>query len=229
MSEFFDLIQSLDLFELFNKIQNDIFYINEIRKFDLEIPQCVKNKISILKFYMSEKWLDDFPEQSLILKFIQDEKELFYLPESADFYYLYYHLLRATKNYLEKGKKIYNEYTSINYYKLNLELIEKKLNATKFFEIYFEKGSNFTEEDLISVRKTKDELNDEEFNFNSKEMISGEPEPLKELISESELIKEEKTESDEIELEPKTKEISQIEIEVEEVNLDDEVTFKSFV
>ena len=106
MSEFYNLIQSLDLFELFEKIQNNIFYIIELRKFDLKIPLCVENEQYILKFNLMEKWLDDFPKQSLILKFIEEEKKLFYLPESADFYYLYYHLLIACKDYLKTGKKI---------------------------------------------------------------------------------------------------------------------------
>ena len=242
MSEFYNLIQSLDLFELFEKIQNNIFYIIELQKFDLKIPLCIENEQSILKFYLMEKWLDDFPKQSLILKFIQEEKKLFYLPESADFYYLYYHLLIACKDYLETGKKIYDDKTQINYYSLNDELIEKKLNATKFFMIYLEKGSNFTDEDFYLAKKTKDELN-EQFNFNSSKMTSESVEySAAEKIEPSKIISEPtefsavtKTESDEFVslLDESESEIikkgSQIEIEVEELNLDEEVNFQSFV
>ena len=87
------------------------------------------------------------------------------------------------------------------------------------------------------AKKGKDELN-EEFNFNSSEMTSEpvreEPSEMISELTEFSLVK--KTESDEFlklpeEFEPKIKkeENSQIEIEVEEVNLDDEVNFKSFV
>ena len=230
MSEFYKTIQSLDLFDLFHKIQDNILYIIELQKFDLEIPLCVENEQNILNFYLIEKWLDEFPQQSLIFKFIQEGKKLFYLPESADFYYLYYHLLRACKNYMKTGKKIYNDKTQLNYYKLNDELIQKKLNATAFFEIYLEKGPNFTDEDFFLARKEKDELN-EEFNFNSSQMTS---EPVRE--ESSKMISELPEEFDEFlippeefELEIKKEENSQIEIEVEELNLDDEVNFKSFV
>ena len=85
MSEFHKIIQSLDLFELFKKIQDNIFYIIELEKFDLKVPLCAENEQNILNFYLMEKWLDDFPKQSLIIKFIQEKKKLFYLPESADF------------------------------------------------------------------------------------------------------------------------------------------------
>ena len=125
MSEFYKVIKSLDLFELFEKIQDNIFFIIDLQKFDLAIPLCIQNEQNILNFYLTEKWLDDFPKQSLIFKFIEEEKKLFYLPESVDFYYLYYHLLIACKNYLKTGKKIYDDKTQINYYKLNDELIEK--------------------------------------------------------------------------------------------------------
>ena len=237
MSEFYKVIKSLDLFELFEKIQGNIFFIIDLQKFDLAIPLCIQNEQNILNFYLTEKWLDDFPKQSLIFKFIEQEKKLFYLPESADFYYLYYHLLIACKNYLKTGKKIYDYETQINYYKVNDELISKKLNATKFFEIYLEKGSNFSDEDFFMAKKGKDELNDE-FDFGSREMTS---EPItkeaSEMMSElTEFLLKKKTESDEFltiseDFEPETKkeENSQVEIEVEKVNLNEEVKFESFV
>ena len=231
MAEFYKLIQSLDLFELLEKIQDNIIFINDLQKFGLQTPVCIQNEQNILNFYLTEKWLDDFPKQSLIIKFIEEEKKLFYLPESVDFYYLYYHLLRGCKNYLETGQEIYDDEIQLNYNKLNDELIEKKLNATKFFEIYLKKGSNFSDEDFFLAKKEKDELN-EEFNFNSSEMTS---EPLREdsseMISElSEFSLKKKTESNEF-FEPETKkeENSQVEIEVEEVKLDEEVKFESFV
>ena len=99
MSEFYKEIKFLDLFQLFDKIQDNIFFINDLQKFDLVTPLCVQNEQAILKFYLAEKWLDEFPKQSQILKFIEDEQKLFYLPDSPEHYFLYFHLLKACKNY----------------------------------------------------------------------------------------------------------------------------------
>ena len=240
MSEFYKEIKFLDLFELFNKIQDNIFFINDLQKFDLVTPLCIQNEQAILNFYLAEKWLDDFPKQSLIFKFIEEEKKLFYLPDSVEYYYIYYHLLKAYNNYLKTGKRIYDDESQIDYYKISNELLEKKLNATKFFEIYLEKGSNFTDEDFFFAKKNKDELN--EFNFASSKLSTEETsemssEPVTKDSETIELTKfslNEKTGSDEFltgdfEVETKKEENSQVEIEVEEVNLNDEVKFESFV
>ena len=224
MAEFYKLIQTLDLFELLEKVQSNIIFINDLQKFGLQTPVCIQNEQNILNFYLSEKWLNDFPKQLLILKLIEEEKKLFYLPELTDFYYLYYHLLRTFSNYLETGQKIYDDETQLNYDKLNDEMIEKQLNATKFFEIYLKKGSNFTE-DFFLAKKDKDELDFASSKITSDEMVS----------QLSNFLLKEKTESDESvtvagESESELKEDdSQIEIEVEEVNLDDEVKFESFI
>ena len=144
------------------------------------------------------------------------------MPESVDFYYLYYHLLRACKNYLETGQQIHDDETQLNYNKLNDELIEKRLNATKFFEIYLKKGSNFSGEDFFLAKKEKDELNE----ITSESVI----EDANGMISElSEFSLKKKVESGEGESEPEIKIDSQVEIELEEVNLDEEVKFDSFV
>ena len=109
-AQFYKLIQSFDLFQLLEKIQDNIIFI-DLQKFDLPTPVCIENEQSILNFYLAEKWLNDFPKQSLIIKLIEEEKKLFFLPESEDFYYLYYHLLMAFNNYLETGQKIYDDKT----------------------------------------------------------------------------------------------------------------------
>ena len=242
MSEFYKGIKFLDLFQLFDKIQDNIFYINDLQKFDLVTPLCLQNEQAILKFYLAEKWLDDFPKQSQILKFIEDENKLFYLPDSPEHYFIYFHLLKACKNYLKTGKLIYDTTSQIDYYKINDELLEKKLNATKFFEIYLKKGSNFTDEDFFLAKKDKDELN--EFNFVDSESSA---EETTRMSSEPVIESDEMTEFNKFSLEEKTKsneslttledfdesetkkDNSQVEIEVEEVNLNDEVKFESFV
>ena len=211
--EFYKLVKTLDLFELLEKVQDNIIFINDLEKFGLSAPLCIMNEQAILNFYLSEKWLNDFPKQSLVLKLIEEDKKLFYLPESPDFYYLYYHLLRAFSNYLETGQKIYDEDTALNYDRLNDELIEKQLNATKFFEIYLKKGSNFSEEDFFLAKKDKaDEMVSELSEFSLKEKN----ESVEESVGESEP-------------EMKQEDNSQIEIEIEEVKLDEEVKFESFV
>ena len=219
----YKLIQSLDLFQLLEKIQDNIIFISDLQKFDLPIPVCLENEQNILNFYLQEKWLNDFPKQSLIIKLIEEEKKLFYLPESEDFYYLYYHLLMAFNNYLETGQKIYDDETQLNYDKLNDELIEKQLNATKFFEIYFKKGSNFSEEDFFLAKKEKNDFDNSittEMNFEEKKIESSE------LLAAIAAAGESESES---EFEQQLKKDSHIEIEVEELNLNDEVKFESFV
>ena len=62
MAEFYKLIQSLDLFELLEKIQDNIILIDDLQKFGLETPVCIQNEQFILNFYLTEKWLDDFPK-----------------------------------------------------------------------------------------------------------------------------------------------------------------------
>ena len=211
--EFYKIVKTLDLFELLEKVQDNIIFINDLEKFDLSAPLCIMNEQAILNFYLSEKWLNDFPKQSLVLKLIEEDKKLFYLPESSHFYYLYYHLLRAFSDYLETGQKIYDDNTALNYDRLNDEMIEKQLDATKFFLIYLKKGSNFTEEDFFWAKKDKvNETISELSEFSSKEKN----ESVEESVGESEP-------------EIKQEDNSQFEIEFDEVKLDEEVKFESFV
>ena len=211
--EFYKIVKTLDLFELLEKVQDNIIFINDLEKFGLSAPICIMNEQAILNFYLSEKWLNDFPKQSLVLKLIEEDKKLFYLPESSHFYYLYYHLLRAFSDYLETGQKIYDDNTALNYDRLNDEMIEKQLDATKFFLIYLKKGSNFTEEDFFWAKKDKvNETISELSEFSSKEKN----ESVEESVGESEP-------------EIKQEDNSQFEIEFDEVKLDEEVKFESFV
>ena len=211
--EFYKIVKTLDLFELLEKVQDNIIFINDLEKFGLSAPICIMNEQAILNFYLSEKWLNDFPKQSLVLKLIEEDKKLFYLPESSHFYYLYYHLLRAFSDYLETSQKIYDDNTALNYDRLNDEMIEKQLDATKFFLIYLKKGSNFTEEDFFWAKKDKvNETISELSEFSLKEKN----ESVEESVGESEP-------------EIKQEDNSQFEIEFDEVKLDEEVKFESFV
>ena len=213
--EFYKSVKTLDLFELLQKMQDNIIFINDLKKFDLSAPLCIMNEQAILNFYLSEKWLYDFPKQSLILKLIDEEKKLFYLPESSYFYYLYYHLLRAFGSYLETGKKIYDEDTVLNYDRLNDEIIEKELDATKFFLIYLEKGSNFAEKDFFWAKKDKINEISEPSEFSLKEKNDS----VQESVSEPELV------GGESEPEIKQEDNSQLEVDFDEVKLDEEVKF----
>ena len=200
--EFYKLVKTLDLFELLEKVQNNIIYINDLKKFGLSVSLCALNQQTILEFYLSEKWLNDFPKKSLVLKLIEEDKKLFYLPESSHFYYLYFHLLRAFSDYLETGQKVYDDETPLNYDKLNDEIIEKQLDATKFFLIYFKKGSNFTEGDFLWAKKDEAKLS--EFSLKQKN------ESVDESVGESEP-------------EIKQEDNSQFEIEFDELKVDEKV------
>ena len=41
--EFYKLVKTLDLFELLEKIQDNIIFINDLKKFDLTVPLCIMN------------------------------------------------------------------------------------------------------------------------------------------------------------------------------------------
>ena len=203
--EIYKSLKTLDLFEVLQKVQDNIIFINDLDKFGLSAPICIMNEQAILNFYLSEKWLNDFPKQSLVLKLIEEDKKLFYLPESSHFYYLYYHLLRAFNEYLETRQEIYDDSLPLNYDKLNDEMIEKQLDATKFFLIYLKKGSNFTKEDFYMAKK--DNLN---------EIIS----EISELGIKEKFVEETVGQS---EPEMKQEDESQFEIEFDEVKLDEEI------
>ena len=202
--EIYKSLKTLDLFEVLRKVQDNIIFINDLDKFGLSAPICIMNEQAILNFYLSEKWLNDFPKQSLVLKLIEEDKKLFYLPESSYFYYLYYHLLRAFDQYLETGQEIYDDNMLLNYDKLNDEIIEKQLDATKFFLIFLKKGPNFTEEDYFMAKK--DNLN---------ETVSD----LSELGINEKFVEETVGQS---EPEIKQQDDSQFEIDFDEVKLDEE-------
>ena len=213
--EFYKLVKTLDVFELLQKIQDNIIFIRDLKKFGLSAPLCIMNEQAILNLYLSEKWLYDFPKQSLVLKLIEEEKKLFYLPESSYFYYLYYHLLLAFSKYLETGKKIYDDNTTLNYDRLNDEIVEKEMDATKFFLIYLQKGSNFTKEDFFWAKK--DKINDTISEL-SELPLKEKNESVQGSVGEPELI-------DEPEPEIKQEDNSQFEIELDEVNSSEEVKF----
>ena len=211
---FYKSFKTLDVLELLQKIQDNIILISDLKKFGLSVPLCTMNEQAILNFYLSEKWLYDFPKQSLVLKLIEEEKKLFYLPESSYFYYLYYHLLLAFSKYLETGKKIYDDNTILNYDRLNDEMIEKEMDATKFFLIYLQKGLNFTKEDFLWAKKDKiGETISEVSELSLKEKNE---ESVQDTVSEPDL-------AGESEPEIKQEDDSQFEIEFDEVNLGEEV------
>ena len=131
------------------------------------------------------------------------------MPEE-DYYYLYYHLLKAYKNFLKLDKEIHDAETPLDYGTISDYLIRNNLNATKFFEVYLEKGQNLNNSDLASASlKQNDELPDSQINeqFIPPKMIS---EPvLSSIDSENE-------NENEIEI-AKTVPSSDLEIELEDI------------
>ena len=179
--------KSADMFQLLKRMQNHLVDFKTLEIFALPKPVCLQNEYSINMFHLSNKWLGDFPDLKVIKKFIKDEKKLFYVPEE-DYYYLYYHLLLACKEFLKLGnKKIYDDETRLDYDKISDYLIRKNLNATKFFEVYLEKGENLNSDDLVhATLEEVDEVTDYKFDekFIPRRMMSSEPIEIKEKADE---------------------------------------------
>ena len=151
-----------DLFKLLERMQTYLFDFQKLKLFTLPKPVCLQNEYAMNMFYLCNEWLDDFPDLQTIEKFIEDEKQLFYMPKQQEYYYLYYHLLVAYKKFLKSGKEIYDDETLLDYDKISDYLVRKNLNATKFFEVYLEKGENLSEErDLVHI--TLDEVTSGKF------------------------------------------------------------------
>ena len=166
MSSFHHNTKKSDLFQLLKQMQSHLFDFNTLEIFTLPKPVCLQNEYAINMFYLSNKWLDDFPSLKTIKKFIKDEKKLFYMPVEEDHYYLYYHLLVAYNNFLKLGKnKIYDDESLLDYDKISNYLIRKNLNATKFFEAYLEKVKELNDDDLVNATlKEFDEVTDYKFD-----------------------------------------------------------------
>ena len=167
--------KSDDMFDLLKRMQNHLIDFKTLEIFTLPKPVCLQNEYTINMFYLSNKWPEDFPNLQTIKRSIKDDRKLFYMPQE-DYYYLYYHLLIAYKKFLKSGKKdIYDDETPLDYDKISDYLIRKNLNATKFFEVYLEKGQNLSDLDLAHASlKEVDELTNYKFNekFNPRRMVT---------------------------------------------------------
>ena len=187
--EYYNNMEKSDLFQLLKKLQDHVFHFKKLEIFQLPIPVCLENEYFLTKFHLNNKWLDDFPSLKTIEKVIENEKKLFYIPE-PDYYYLYYHLLVAYKKFLNLDKEICDDETRLNYNDISDYLIRKNLNATKFFEVYLEKGENLNEADLVhATLKEFDEVTNYKFdeNFSPRKMTS-EPVPLSDSEIENEIL-----------------------------------------
>ena len=141
--------QASNIFELLKQMQNHLIHFKTLEEFMLPKPICLQNEYTINMFYLNNKWPEEFPDLEKIEKSIKGGRKLFYVPEQ-DYYYVYYHLLIAYKNFLKSGKKeICDDKTLLDYDIASEYLIRKNLNGTKFFEVYLEKGRDFTDLDLV--------------------------------------------------------------------------------
>ena len=157
--------KSADMFELLKQMQSHLTDFKTLEIFTLPKPVCLQNEYTINMFYLSNKWPEEFPDLQIIKRSIKDDSKLFYMPQE-DYYYLYYHLLIAYKNFLKSGKKdIYDDETPLDYEKFSEYLIRKNLNATKFFEVYLQKGQNLSDSDLVHATiKEVDEVTNDKFD-----------------------------------------------------------------
>ena len=92
--------KSDDVFSLLKQMQNHLIDFKTLEIFTLPKPVCLQNEYTINMFYLSNKWPEEFPDLRTIKNFIKDDLKLFYMPQE-DYYYLYYHLLIAYKNFLK--------------------------------------------------------------------------------------------------------------------------------
>ena len=200
--------KSDDMFELLKRMQNHLIDFKTLEIFTLPKPVCLQNEFSINMFYLSNKWPEEFPNLQTIKKSIEDDLKIFLMPQE-DYYYLYYHLLIAYKNFLKSGKKeedIYDDETLLDYDKISDYLVRKNLSATKFFEVYLEKGQNLSDLDLVHANlKEVDEVTNYKFNenFNPRKMTTEKTMTLP-LESEIEKMSSEPTPESEIVEIPKT-------------------------
>ena len=217
--------KSADMFELLKQMQNHLIDFKTLEIFALPKPVCLQNEYSINMFYLSNKWPEEFPDLQTIKKSIKDDRKLFYMPQE-DYYYLYYHLLIAYKNFLKSGKKdIYDDETPLDYDKISDYLVRKNLNATKFLEVYLEKGQNLS--DLVhATLKEVDEVTNEKFILRKMtteptmtiplepeiEKILSEPTPESEIVEISKTISPLPSTENEIENYPKGK----VKLEIQE-------------
>ena len=200
-------MEKFDLFQLFHRMQNQLFDFNTLKLFCLPKPVCLQNDHSLTMFHLNNKWPEDFPSLEKVEKCIQQGRKIFYLPEE-DYYYLYFHLLKAYKNFLKLNKEIYNAETLLDYGTISEYLLRNNLNATKFFELYFEKGQNLNDIDLASVSLKQ---NDE-----SQKMISEPVLPSIDLENENE---NEKENENKIEIVKTVSELPSTELEIELENI----------
>ena len=219
--------KSADMFELLKQMQNHLIDFKTLEIFALPKPACLQNEYSINMFYLSNKWPEEFPDLQTIKKSIKDDRKLFYMPQE-DYYYLYYHLLIAYKNFLKSGKKdIYDDEAPLDYDKISDYLAKKNLNATKFFEVYLEKGQNLSDLDLVhATLKEVDEVTNEKFILQKMtteptmtiplepeiEKMSSEPTPESEIVEISKTISPLPSTENEIENYPKGK----VKLEIQE-------------
>lgn len=170
-----------NLFKRLKQMQIYLYDMKKLDAFNLPKPVCLQNAYMMNMYYLNKKWLDKFPSLQTIEKLIQDGKKLFFLPE-RDYYYLYYHLLVAYKNFQELGdnKKIYDDETHLDYDSLSTYISRKNLSAVDFFESYFERGLNFHDK---SAGEATDYMIDEDIPHE----MSSEPAAPPLELSESEI------------------------------------------
>ena len=174
MDSFFVLtLQSDELFKRLKRMQNYLFEFKKLKKFQLPSPVCLQNQHTMNMFHLNNEWLDIFPSLKTVEKLIKEDKSLFFVPKKEEHYYLYYHLLVAYKKFVESGddKKIYDDDHMLDYNSLSDYLARKNLDATKFFEIYFEKGSH----DLVGDELAYATLEKIDLDENISREMSSEP------------------------------------------------------
>ena len=178
-----------DLFDHLKQMQGYLLDIKKLELFNLPKPVCLQNAYMLNMHSINNRWLDIFPSLKAVEKFIQAGKKLFFLPELDYYYYLYYHLLVAYKEFEDSSIEIYDgDETALDYDGISHYLLKKNLNATEFFKLYLKEGIYLGKEGIKRLEKAND-VTDELDEIIRHQMSSEPTAPMFESETELELPK----------------------------------------
>ena len=181
-------LQFDDLFDALKQMERYLLDIKKLESFNLPKPVCLQNAYKLNMYNIENGWHDIFPSLKTVEKFIQDEKKLFFVPND-EYYYLYYHLLIAYKEFEESGNEIYDDETVLNYDVISRYLTKRNFNATEFFKVYL-KGGVYLDEEYNKRLEKDNEVSIDKLSVNVHREMSTEPSaPVAESETELEIPK----------------------------------------
>ena len=152
MSNYKINFSSDNVIQLLEKVEQHYRYVHELNVRNLPVPTCVSNEFILIKEFINDKWLTDFPDFEFVCKELEKGNLLFSVPYDEQ-HYLYYHLLRAYKK-LSKQNRLVTDFseTLIPYTSITDYLLRHKEDAREFFENYLDNRSS------VSLIENKDAI-----------------------------------------------------------------------